>query len=361
MMKVLKKTMAKWYLSLHASFLQTKLSIESKNKGNSSASQNLIHSKIPVLLICAATATGKTDFLLSSFNKTEHEIISADSLQVYKELSIGTAKPTLAERSCLPHHLIDIIEPKEEFGSGDFVRLADQAVLDIWNRGKKPIIAGGTGFFIKNFLYGLPPTPAVDEAIRSDLQKRLKNEGAEALYKELFLLDAERAKKLHPNDSYRVLRALEVYYTSGKKLSTFALAPQLRNRYAFLVLYLTRERDSIYERINERVDRMFEKGLWEELVALTTERKNPLVDSDPSMSAIGYKEFFLHSNNSGKSIADFNAEDCLAVKSQIQRNTRQYAKRQIVFFKALSPAISLHIDDNLAIKTIINDFYASFT
>ena len=347
--------MAKWYLSLHASFLQTKLSIESKN--------NLInHSqKIPVLVLCAATATGKTDFLLSSFNKNNHEIISADSLQIYKELSIGTAKPSKDEQKILTHHLIDCIDPKTEFGSGDFVRLADPLVCDIWKRGKFPIISGGTGFFIKNFLYGLPPTPQADEKLRKNLQERLEKEGGSALYDELFSIDEKRAKKLHPNDSYRVLRALEVYYTSGKTLSSFEQKPQFRPQYEFLVLYLTRSRETLYQRINLRVEKMFEAGLWEELVFLTESRNPPLLESDPSMTAIGYKEFFTYANTMGKKISDFTKEDCQKVKMLIQRNTRHYAKRQMVFFKALPYAQSIDIADIGQLKQKIRDFYASFT
>ncbi|HPM07018.1 MAG TPA: tRNA (adenosine(37)-N6)-dimethylallyltransferase MiaA, partial [Treponemataceae bacterium] len=325
------------------------MNIESKNN-------NFPHqsTKIPVLVLCAATATGKTDFLLSSFNKNNHEIISADSLQIYKELSIGTAKPNEKERAILPHHLIDFIDPQTEFGSGDFVRLADSFVLDIWNRRKLPIIAGGTGFFIKNFLYGLPPTPKADENLRKSLQERLEKEGGNQLYDELFSIDKERAEKLHPHDSYRVLRALEVYYSSGKTLSSFEQKPQLRSEYEFLVLFLTRNRESLYERINLRVEKMFAEGLWEELIFLTESRKPALQASDPSMSAIGYKEFFLYAKENGKKISEFTKDDCLCVEKLIQRNTRHYAKRQIVFFKGLPSAISLHIDDNLAIKTIIN-------
>lgn len=340
---------------LHASFLPKKLSIESKN--------NLInHSqKIPVLVLCAATATGKTDFLLSSFNKNNHEIISADSLQIYKELSIGTAKPSKDEQKILTHHLIDCIDPKTEFGSGDFVRLADPLVCDIWKRGKFPIIAGGTGFFIKNFLYGLPPTPQADEKLRKNLQERLEKEGGSALYEELFSIDEKRAKKLHPNDSYRVLRALEVYYTSGKTLSSFEQKPQFRYQYEFLVLYLTRSRETLYQRINLRVEKMFEAGLWEELVFLTEFRNPILLESDPSMTAIGYKEFFTYAHTMGKKFSDFTKEDCQKVKMLIQRNTRHYAKRQMVFFKALPYAQSIDIADIGQLKQKIRDFYASFT
>ena len=351
------------------------MNIESKNKTYShslknppiiSNSPSVLNSqekkrKIPVLIISAATATGKTDFLLSHFNSKKHEIISADSLQIYKELSIGTAKPSIVEREKLPHHLIDFVDPKKEFGSGDFVRLADSLVLAIWNRSKLPIIAGGTGFFIKNFLYGLPPTPKADENLRKSLQERLEKEGGNQLYDELFSIDKERAEKLHPHDSYRVLRALEVYYSSGKTLSSFEQKPQLRSEYEFLVLFLTRNRESLYKRINLRVEKMFRQGLWEELVFLSETRNPSLLASDPSMSAIGYKEFFLYAKENGKKISEFTKDDCLCVEKLIQRNTRHYAKRQIAFFKALDCAYSLDIEDFATINTIITDFYGSFT
>ena len=307
--------------------------------------------KIPVLVICAPTATGKTEFLLSFFNKNTHEVISADSLQIYKELKIGTAKPSPEERARLPHHLVDCIDPKEEFGSGDFVRHADEIVKDIRARGKMVIVSGGTGFFIKNFLYGLPPTPKADADIRGELQRRVEVEGAEALYNELLSIDKERAEKLHPNDTYRVVRALEVYYTSGKTLTSFEQTREFRPQYRFRIVHLVRERATLYERINDRVEAMFARGLWNELVRLTEERDVPLTADDPSMTAIGYKEFFIHARNVGKKIGDFSPDDCREVKEMIKTNTRHYAKRQIVFFKSLPCDVSIDMDKDASYLT----------
>ncbi len=317
-------------------------------------------SKIPVLVIFAPTASGKTALVTSLFSdnasspfSNKAEIINADSMQVYKGLNIGTAKPDQSLLLHLPHHLIDIISPKEQFGTGEFVRLADSAVRDIYERGKLPVICGGTAFYIKNFLYGLPITPEADPEVRKTLQNRLYKEGGEALRAELKRIDPQSSSKINDNDDYRVVRALEVYYSSGKPLSFFELPDSFRSMYDFLVINLNRERDELYERINNRVELMFSQGLVNEVKSLLDSGITP---SDPGMQAIGYREFFSTDfpNN-------YSETDISIVKKQIQKDSRHYAKRQITFFKTIKEAVNMYADSLDTLESKIAQFFKQFT
>ena len=239
-------------------------------------------------MVFGPTAVGKTDFLLHF----EHiaEIINSDSLQVYRHMSIGTAKPDNSVTCRIPHHLIDCIDPDDEFSAGDFVREADRLCQEIYSHGKLPVISGGTGFFLKNFIYGLPSAPASSEEIRIQLQKRLEKEGLEALREELHSKDPESWERIKPLDSYRILRALEVFYSSGSPLSDFKLPDTVRSGYRFLLIGLIRDRAELYERINGRVEAMFRAGLPEEYKKL---RAMGYRSACPGLSAIGYREFSL--------------------------------------------------------------------
>ena len=286
---------------------------------------------VPVVVVFGPTAVGKTEFLLNF----EHsgEIINSDSLQVYRHMSIGTAKPDKSVTSRIPHHLIDCIDPDDEFSAGDFVREADKLCQEINGRGKLPIISGGTGFFLKNFIYGLPSAPASSDEIRSQLQKRLEKEGLEALREELHTKDPESWKRIKPLDSYRILRALEVFYSSGSPLSDFKLPESARNGYRFLLIGLIRDRAELYERINERVEAMFKAGLPEEYKKLRAMGYSP---DCPGLSAIGYREFSIMEELGSLTLND--------VKELIKQNSRNYAKRQITFFKALPDVHWMHPD-----------------
>ena len=286
---------------------------------------------VPVVVVFGPTAVGKTEFLLNF----EHsgEIINSDSLQVYRHMSIGTAKPDKSVTSRIPHHLIDCINPDDEFSAGDFVREADKLCQEINGRGKLPIISGGTGFFLKNFIYGLPSAPASSDEIRSQLQKRLEKEGLEALREELHTKDPESWKRIKPLDSYRILRALEVFYSSGSPLSDFKLPESARNGYRFLLIGLIRDRAELYERINERVEAMFKAGLPEEYKKLRAMGYSP---DCPGLSAIGYREFSIMEELGSLTLND--------VKELIKQNSRNYAKRQITFFKALPDVHWMHPD-----------------
>ena len=282
-------------------------------------------------MVFGPTAVGKTDFLLH-FEQIG-EIINSDSLQVYRHMSIGTAKPDKSVTGRIPHHLIDCTDPDQEFSAGDFVREADKLCHEIYSRGKLPIISGGTGFFLKNFIYGLPSAPASSEEIRNQLQKRLESEGLEALREELHSKDPESWEKIKPLDSYRILRALEVFYSSGSPLSDFKLPDTVRSGYRFLLIGLIRDRAELYERINERVESMFKAGLPEEYKKLRAMGYSP---ASPGLSAIGYREFSIMEELGSMTLYD--------VKELIKQNSRNYAKRQITFFKALPDVHWMHPD-----------------
>ena len=286
---------------------------------------------IPVIVVFGPTAVGKTDFLLHF----EHmgEIINSDSLQVYRHMSIGTAKPDESITSRIPHHLVDCMDPDQEFSAGDFVREADRLCKEIYSRGRIPIISGGTGFFLKNFIYGLPDAPAASQDIRDQLQKRLEEEGLDALREELHQKDPDSWARIKPLDSYRILRALEVFYTSGTPLSDYKLPDTMRTGYRFLLIGLIRDRTELYDRINRRVDEMFKAGLPEEYKKLRAMGYKP---DCPGLSAIGYREFSIMEELGSMTMND--------VKELIKQNSRNYAKRQITFFKTLPEVNWIHPD-----------------
>lgn len=286
---------------------------------------------IPVLVVFGPTAVGKTDFLLHF----EHigEIINSDSLQVYRHMSIGTAKPDKSVTDRIPHHLVDCLDPDQEFSAGDFVKQADRLCREIYNRGKLPIISGGTGFFLKNFIYGLPKAPESSQDIRAKLQKHLEEEGLEALREELHQKDPESWARIKPLDSYRIMRALEVFYTSGTPLSDYKLPDTMRPGYRFQLIGLIRDRAELYDRINRRVEAMFQAGLPEEYKKLRAMGYDP---DCPGLSAIGYREFSIMEELGSMTMND--------VKELIKQNSRNYAKRQITFFKALPEVDWIHPD-----------------
>jgi len=289
---------------------------------------------IPVLILFGPTASGKTNILLELFgseSRFQAEVISADSMQVYRGMDIGTAKPSLKERERLPHHLIDIRDPSQQFNAGDFVRLADEACLQIAGRGKLPVVSGGTGFYLKNFIMGLSEAPPSDRDTRSQLKQELKEKGAAALMEELAAGDPVSARRIHINDEYRLLRALEVLRFSGSPLSSFETnAVEKRSRFRFIITGLSRPREELYRRINLRCAEMFRQGLAEEVSSLYEAGFTP---DDPGLRAIGYREFFIEDADSpGKWRL---SQDTAGVQALVAQNSRRYAKRQITFFAGI--------------------------
>ena len=291
-----------------------------------------------VIVIFAPTACGKTALTREIFGKSSltcfkgmGEVVSADSQTVYKGLDVGTAKPSLSEISDIPHHLIDIVNPDVQFGVGEFMEMADSCCHDIINRGKYPVVTGGTGFYIRNFLMGMPVTPISSPEARNAIRFRIHKEGIQSLYEELKRIDPFSADKINIHDEYRIIRALEVFYASGRPLSSYRLPEGLRKEFNFVTIILNRDRSDLYNRINERVDSMFSSGLMDEVERL---KKSGYSKDSPGMKAIGYREFFMSELSSIEQI-----------KEHIKKNSRRYAKRQYTFMRDIPNAITFNAED----------------
>ncbi len=265
------------------------------------------------------TGVGKTALSIE-LAKNIGEIVSVDSMQVYKQMDIGTAKPSIEERKGIKHHLIDIRYPNEGFSTGDFVREATKSIDDIIKRGNIPFLVGGTGLYFNSLLNGISEVPQSDPVIREELNNRHLNGGLYQLRKELEQIDNIYAAKIHPNDKQRTLRALEVYYTTGNNISFYHNTGIKPSPYKFLVIGLSCEREILYQRINKRVELMIEQGFINEVKTLLANGYTP---DSPGLSAIGYHELTEYIN--GLLTLD-NAID------QIKKNTRRYAKRQFTWF-----------------------------
>ncbi len=280
-------------------------------------------SKIPVIVVFAPTASGKTALMHDLFSCEgspfflKGEIISADSMQVYKYMNIGTAKPTEDFCKEIPHHLINLVTPDVQFSVAEFLEEVDKDCELIHNKGKIPILCGGTGFYIRSFLYGLPRTPESDSSIRENLKKRIADEGNEKLYQKLKSVDPISANVIHVNDAYRICRALEVYYMTGKPRSSFKIEQRFREKYDSIFLVLQPDRNVLYERINNRVDIMIKDGLKDEVQLL---KKMGYTKDMPGMKAIGYQEWF-------------SDDDDNTIIEKIKRNSCKYAKKQYTYIK----------------------------
>ena len=281
-----------------------------------------------VLVVCGATASGKTSLAVACARYLNTEIVSADSMLVYKGLDIGTAKPTEEEKAGIVHHLIDVASPLESFSVSDYEKRALPIVERLLNEGKTPIICGGTGFYINALLYksGFGGSGA-DENIRKRYEELLAMHGNEYLHAILREKDPESAAVLHPNDSKRVIRALEIYDVTGKKKS--AQCDELIPRFPFVCVSVEYPREVLYARIDRRVDQMFEDGLKEEISSLMA---SGVTADCQCMQGIGYKEVV-----SGL----LNGLSDEEIKEEIKRKTRNYAKRQITFFKRMQNRVML--------------------
>ncbi len=277
-----------------------------------------------ILAVVGPTASGKTKLAVELALRHNGEVVSADSMQIYRTLDIGTAKPTAEEMQGVPHHMLDVAEPEEDFSVARYVEMAAACVDDILSRGKLPILAGGTGLYIDSLLSGRTFAAFAPESpLRAQLQKRAAEEGSPALWQELQGIDSEAADRLHPNDEKRIIRALEVWYQTGKTISqhnreTLAIPP----RYEALTIGLAFEnREDMWSRIDRRVDEMMAAGLVEEVRAVL-ERGVP--QSCTAMQAIGYKEMVQ---------AVLTGGDVLAAAEEVKLRSRQYAKRQLTWFR----------------------------
>ena len=302
----------------------------------------------PVIVIFGPTAVGKSDLLFSLFDQ-RFEIINADSLQVFRHMDVGTAKPTSESRARLTHHLIDVADPSEQFNVGRFVKAAEALVPSIRSRDRYPVISGGTAFYITSFLYGLPEAPPVDAAVREKFRALDRQSGPRGLYSLLAELDPEAAARIQPNDRYRIIRALEVHESTGRSLFSFRWPRTPRIDFRFLLIGLERDREELYHRIGERVDRMFDEGFLTEVKTLIAMGYGP---SDPGMRGIGYREL-LQMREGCQTMAD--------VRELIARTTRRYAKRQLTFFRAVPGVQWMRPDRPSEVRDKIEAFIAKST
>uniref|UniRef100_A0A7C2EB94 tRNA dimethylallyltransferase n=1 Tax=Ammonifex degensii TaxID=42838 RepID=A0A7C2EB94_9THEO len=274
----------------------------------------------PLLAITGPTATGKTAVGIEVALRVEGEVVSADSMMVYRGMDIGTAKPTLAERKGVPHHLIDVVDPGEDFSVATFQTLARKLIREINARGRLPILVGGTGLYIKAVLDGYRFTGGVDRELRRRLAAEAGRFGPAYLHERLRAVDPETAARLHPNDLKRIIRALEVFYRTGAPISRAASA-ETGPEYDALVYGLFLERQELYRRIEERVDAMLEAGLVEEVRRLL---KGGLKRDATAMQALGYKEIAAYL------AGEVTLEEAVYL---LKRNTRRFAKRQLTWFR----------------------------
>jgi tRNA dimethylallyltransferase len=279
----------------------------------------------PAIFLFGPTAVGKTS-LLNALNPDVCEVVSADSLQVYRGLDIGTAKPSREMRAKLRHHLIDIVDPTQQFDVGEFVRLADEAMGDITSRGRVPIVSGGAGFYLKQLLCGLPQAPPSTPDVRQTVRDQLAEYGLAGMYARLESVDPVAAQRIGPEDEYRITRALEVYESSGRPLSDFPPPSTPRTDLEVRLMGLRRSRAELHGRIARRVEEMFAAGLRAEVEQLVSEGVGA---NAPGMRGIGYSEFF----RADGSLLPPSADDKIA--ADICTHTRRYSKRQTAFFRGL--------------------------
>lgn len=277
--------------------------------------------KKTVIVIVGPTASGKTSLSIEIAKEIGGEIVSADSMQIYKDMDIATAKPTTDEMQGIPHHLISIIDSDENFSVAAYKEKAMEAIADIFQRGKTPVVVGGTGLYVDTLINNTNFFDFDKSEEREKLKERLEAEGIEKLYDELKSVDPATAEKLHINDMKRILRALEVYNSTGKTISLQAeLSHESESEYDWAVIGFTAEnREVLYERINRRVDIMLEEGLLEEAKEFFASEK-----SSTAKQAIGYKE--LKPYFDGVMTLDEATE-------KLKRETRRYAKRQLTWFR----------------------------
>ena len=290
--------------------------------------------KIKVVGVVGPTASGKTKLSIELAKVLGAEIVSADSMQIYKEMSIASAKPTKEEMQGIRHHLIDIISLDENFSVYDYVNLAKEAIDDIIGRKKGVILCGGTGLYVDSLLNNTKFTDYdVDLELRDRLNKKAQELGGEELLKELCELDKKASQKIHPNNIKKIVRALEIYYTTGKSMTEHIEESHLEESpYESIMIGLNyRNRASLYDKINHRVDIMIENGLIDESMGIFEKGYN-----STSSAAIGYKELIPYFNG------EVSMEEAI---SKIKQESRRYAKRQLTWFRRNQNINWLYIDD----------------
>lgn len=300
--------------------------------------------KPKVIVICGPTASGKTSLGIKLANRINGEIISCDSMQIYKDMDIGTAKPTLEERKAAKHYLVDFVSPDKRYSVADYKKDAEEVIDKIISEGKTPIIVGGTGLYLNSLVYGIEyPNIETDLKYREELEKKVLVEGLEKLYDEAEKIDPEAIKKISPNDKKRILRILEIYHATGKTKTEMEIESKKKGvKYDYKIFVLNMEREKLYDRINKRVDIMIENGLEEEVRKLIEKyTKFPT-----AMQGLGYKEIIEYFDN--KITRDEAIE-------KIKMESRRYAKRQITWFKSYKNAIWLDAENENNVDIILEE------
>lgn len=304
--------------------------------------------KKPLIILTGPTAVGKTKASIGLAKAIGGEIISADSMQVYRHMDIGSAKITKEEMADVPHYLIDVLEPEEEFHVVRFQQMAKAAMADIYSRGKIPIIVGGTGFYIQALLYDIDFTENEGDSVyREKLEALAKEKGAAYLHGQLAMVDPKSAEEIHANNIKRVIRALEFYHQTGQKISEHnERERQKESPYQFCYFVLNDRRECLYERIDQRVDQMIRNGLVQEVQTL---KEKGCTKQMVSMQGLGYKEIFSYLEG------DCSLEEAVYI---IKRDTRHFAKRQLTWFKRERDVIwvqkdELNYDDKKLLQSLL--------
>lgn len=299
-----------------------------------------------MIAVIGPTAVGKTKVSIDLAKMLNTEIISGDSMLVYKDMNIGTAKPSMKERGNIVHHLIDILEPSADFSVVEFKELASTHISALNNLAKLPVLAGGTGLYVKALLegYQFNPTPS-DENLRISLEKLAQEHGNQYLHDKLAQVVPIAADRLHPNDLRRVIRALEVYYISGDTISQNKLIDQQELLYNAVVIGLTMDRQLLYSRINQRVDIMIEQGLVSEVAALLKSGINP---NCQAMQGIGYKEIVKHLHGE---------MDLASATENIKQATRNFAKRQLTWYRKMPYITWFDVNDFTDHQALMETLY----
>ena len=300
--------------------------------------------KIKTITVCGPTASGKTSLGVELAKKLNGEIVSADSIQIYKGVNIASAKPDLEEMQGIKHHLIDFVSPDEDYSVAQFVKDASKCIEEINSNGKTPIIVGGTGLYIETLINNIQLLEnSFDEKVREELSLRLENEGVDRLYCELEKIDPDAASKIHKNNYVKVLRALEIYYSSGKTLSQQNELSHLQESlYDNIYICLNvKNREYLYDRINKRVDIMIQQGLVEEAKNFYSKKIG-----NTSSQAIGYKELKPYLDDL------LSLDECV---ENLKKATRNYAKRQMTWFRRNSKINYFYIDDYADKQSLTDD------
>lgn len=296
--------------------------------------------KPKIIVICGPTASGKTALSIELAKKINGEIVSADSMQIYQDMDIGSAKPTKEEKQGIKHYMLDFVSPKERYSVAEYKKQAEQAIQEILQKGKTPIIVGGTGLYVNSLIYGIEyQDTKIDEAYRKQLEKIAEEEGLQTLYEQAKAIDKQAMETISPNDKKRIIRVLEIYKETGTTKTQQEIESRKNGvKYDYTVFAIDMNRNVLYERINKRVDLMLEQGLIEEVQNIMKKYS----EYPTAMQALGYKEIKQYLEGT------LTKEEAI---ERIKQETRRYAKRQLTWFRKNKETIWLDankkIEDNI--------------